>query len=249
VRDPIVVCCESRRKAEPYVRALTLAGVTEEVIRLLTPEAPQRDLAPIAAGAAGLVLCGGPDLEPRWYGEEPRQDANLSVVPELDRMDWELLTGARQGRTPVWAICRGMQVVNAFQGGTLWQDLPSQVPGALDHAPGGPHEAMAHPVRVNGVRDRFGELLGRNGIQVNSRHHQAVRELGRELLAVADSPDGILEVLGLEGRDWWVRGVQWHPENLMHIETQRLLWAEFLRAARRKTSARGEPQRSEVSDE
>lgn len=239
--DHIVVCCESCRKAEPYVRALTLTGLGEEQIRLLTPEERQGELAPIAAGAAGLVLCGGPDLEPRWYGEEPRPDANLRVVPELDRMDWELLRGARQGCTPVWAICRGMQIVNVFQGGTLWQDLPSQVPGALEHDPGGPDEAMVHPVRVNGARDRFAELLGRNGTQVNSRHHQAVHELGRGLVPVGDSPDGILEVLVLGGADWWVKGVQWHPENLMHIETQRLLWKEFLHAARRTSRSRAKP--------
>ena len=206
-------------------------GIHTDKIRVVTAENPVHDLATLGAEAAGVVLCGGPDLDPRWYGEKPRDDADLSIWPELDQMDWSLLEGAEQGRTPVWAICRGMQTFNVFQGGTLWQDLPSQVQGVIEHQPDVPHDSLAHSIRILTRQETFAELLNGGAIEVNSRHHQAVRDTGRDIVQVAESADGVLEVLVLDRPDWWVKGVQWHPENLMHVPVQRQLWAEFLVAA------------------
>lgn len=239
MRDRLVVCCENRRKSEPYVEALLLMGIDAEKIQLVTAEEPQGGLSTVGADAAGVVLCGGPDLDPQFYGEELRPDASLSILPELDLMDWTLLEGAEEGRTPVWAICRGMQTFNVFQGGTLWQDLPTQVGYALEHRPDSPHEAFAHPIRVLTRQESFAELLDDELTEVNSRHHQAVRHLGRQIVRIAESPDGVLEVLALDRQDWWVKGVQWHPENLMHVSVQRLLWAEFLTAADHKAKSSG----------
>lgn len=239
MRDRVLVCCENRRKSHPYLEALQLMGLAGNKFELLTVEEPRDDLAPLSARAAGVILCGGPDLDPQWYGEERREDANLTIIPQLDRMDWDLLAGAEIGQTPVWAICRGMQTVNVFQGGTLWQDLPSQLEGTLEHDPDGPDDAMAHPVHLKVPQERFAAILGRDHTEVNSRHHQAIRDLGSKLVAVAESPDGVVEVLALERSDWWVRGVQWHPENLMHIAEQRMLWAEFLQVANDTATAAG----------
>jgi putative glutamine amidotransferase len=239
LRDRLVVCCESQRKAEPYLKSLLLMGIDAEKIHLATPEEPDQNLSSVAAEAAGVVLCGGPDLDPRWYGELARSDAKLSILPDLDQMDWTLLEGTREGRTPVWAICRGMQTFNVFQGGTLWQDLPSQVQGVLEHQPEGPDDSMAHPIRLLARQETFAEILGVETTEVNSRHHQAVRTLGRQIIRVAESPDGVLEVLALDRQDWWVKGVQWHPENLMHLQVQRRLWSEFLDAADAKAHNSG----------
>ena len=239
MRDRLVVCCESQRKAEPYLEALLLMGIDAERD---TPGYARRARAEsviLGAEAAGVVLCGGPDLDPEWYGELPRSDAKLSILPELDLMDWTLLEGAEEGRTPVWAICRGMQTFNVFQGGTLWQDLPSQVQGVLEHRPDGPDDSMAHPIRLLARQETFAEILGVETTEVNSRHHQAVRNLGRQIIRVAESPDGVLEVLALDRQDWWVKGVQWHPENLMHLQVQRRLWSEFLDAADAKAHRSG----------
>lgn len=216
-----------------------LMGIEMEKIQLVTADEPHQDLSSMGAEAAGVVLCGGPDLDPHWYGERPRADAKLSILPELDRMDWTLLEGAEEAQTPVWAICRGMQTFNVFQGGSLWQDLPSQVEGLLEHQPDGPHDSMAHSIRVVHRRESFAELLSAESAEVNSRHHQAVRELGQQILPVAESPDGVLEVLILDRPEWWVKGVQWHPENLMHIPLQRQLWSEFLGAADTKARESG----------
>lgn len=221
------------------MEALLLLGIDTEKIQVVTADDPDRDLSSLGASAAGVVLCGGPDLDPGWYGEEGLADAHLSILPELDLMDWTLLEGAEEGRTPVWAICRGMQTFNVFQGGTLWQDLPLQVEGVLEHSPDGPHDSMAHSIRILTRQEAFAAVMDNPSAEVNSRHHQAVRDLGRELVRVAESPDGVLEVLALDRQDWWVKGVQWHPENLMHLAVQRRLWSEFLGAADAKARASG----------
>lgn len=239
MRNRLVVCCESQRKSEPYTEALLLMGIDAESIDVVTPEEPHEELSKRGAQAAGVVLCGGPDLDPRWYGEEPRADANLSVLPELDLMDWNLLEGAADGRTPVWAICRGMQTFNVFQGGTLWQDLPSQFDDVLEHRPDAPHDSMAHAIKVVSRSESFAEILESESTEVNSRHHQAVRKLGKQVRRIAESPDGVVEVVALERMDWWVKGVQWHPENLMHLAEQRRLWSEFIAAANDKATATG----------
>ena len=226
--DVVVVCCENRSKSEPYLEALSALGVAEESLVLVTPEGTPGDLEALAAGSAGVVLCGGPDLNPRWYGEQPKADANLSILPALDEMDWALLEGAKTARTPVWAICRGMQIFNVFQGGSLWQDLPSQLDNVLEHSPDASYDTLAHPIHVTDPGDSFSELLAAEETRVNSRHHQAVRDLGRQVRPLAESPDGVVEVMVYEDTAWWVKGVQWHPENLMHIPLQRQLWSEFL---------------------
>ncbi len=223
----ILVCCETLEKSAPYVEGLKVSGVAAGRIEVITPDEGNGELAARAAVAAGLVLCGGPDLEPWRYGEKPEPDAKLALVPELDQIELDLLAGAEQGKTPVWAICRGMQTFNVFKGGTLWQDIDTQLEHTLDHQVPEPLDAMAHSVEVVDRDESFGRLLARSGTRVNSRHHQAVKVVGRDLTVVAKSPDGLIEVLILSSTDWWVKGVQWHPENLLHIEVQRLLWAEF----------------------
>ena len=165
-------------------------------------------------------------------------------MPELDKLDLELLEGAANGMTPVWAICRGMQIVNVFQGGSLWQDLPTQFNGVIDHSPEVPHDAVVHAIEAVSESDSFADFLSSKDLQVNSRHHQAVKDLGENVQVLAKSPDGVVEVLALESETWWVKGVQWHPENLMDLEIQRALWNEFLEAT---TQAKVETNRHSPS--
>jgi putative glutamine amidotransferase len=236
LKNQIVVCCESKIKAGPYVRALVVLGIPEEQLTVLTPEDAGGEVQHLGAQVAGVVLCGGPDLAPERYGEEARDDANLSVMPELDEIDLDLIGGAEEGLTPVWAICRGMQVVNVFKGGTLWQDLPSDFDEALEHRPEGPHDAVVHAIEVISETDSISDHLTGDDVGVNSRHHQAVKDLGTDIRALAQSPDGVVEVLALRSENWWVKGVQWHPENLLHLDIQRRLWREFLEATKRDHS-------------
>lgn len=232
MRHPIVLSCENDRKAQPYLAALRALEVPTDRIRLLTPAASVENPRALAAEAAGVVLCGGPDFDPGLYGEEPIPAARLNVFPELDVLDRELFDGARETRTPVWAICRGMQGANIFLGGTLWQDLALQVPGVGDHrVKGEPHDFLAHDLGRVDATSRFGRLFCHGTVHVNSRHHQGIRDLAEGMTGVAWAPDGVLEAVEWTGDDWWLRGVQWHPEDIFHLPLQRRLWQQFLAAA------------------
>lgn len=230
----ILVSAASVQRAAHYVAALQTAGVDADDVRVLTASDPPPDAVAIAHGAAGLVLTGGVDVDPRRYGEETQPQARVEVDAARDALEWALLEGARAARIPVWGVCRGAQVVNVFLGGSLWQDIPTQVPSEIDHYPQALADALSHPVRVVSPATALGDLLGREPVMVNSRHHQAVKELGPGLVPVAVAPDGLLEAFelpaqGAEG--WWLRAVQWHPENLVARAQPRELWSAFAAAA------------------
>ncbi len=271
-RGAVLVSATTCKKAEPYVAALVAGGVPAESIRVVasaemfpagaipgtgtTAATAAAAAAELAAGAAGLMLCGGADVDPRRYGEEPLPGAGVEVLPERDALEWELLAAARDRRLPVWAVCRGFQVLNVFFGGSLWQDLPLQRPTAVVHDPDeAPHELQVHALRVLAPEAPIGERLAAAGPapRVNSRHHQGVKRLGDGLLAVAAAEDGLIEaaVLGVapggssaagaagtagagagaaDGDGWWVRGVEWHPENLLALPEQLALWHDFAAA-------------------
>ena len=213
-------------KAPNYVRALEISGVPPERIRVLEPEKGV-DYRELGGEALGLVLAGGEDVEPGRYGEEELPEADISMNPARDEMELALMAGAQDAATPTWGVCRGIQVINVFFGGTLWQDLALQLPTQVLHQLSNPHDALIHALRVDDPTVTLGSLLSLENPLVNSRHHQAVKELGDGLVAVAHAPDGVTEALYLDSPDWWVRGVQWHPENLVEMAQQRALWIAF----------------------
>lgn len=237
----IVLTASFEEKAEPYVEALKAVGVEGEAIRVILPgDLSLGGLRELAAAAAGLVLAGGADVDPARYGEATLPGAGVEALPQRDAVEWELLEGARAGRRPVWGVCRGLQVLNVFLGGSLWQDLPTQVPGIGEHEVPQPPDALAHEVlRVAAPlaeSSGLGRRLGSAPLPVNSRHHQAARRLGLGLAVVAESPDGLVEAVELVGENeaesgWWVRAVQWHPENLVALAEQRALWQDFVKEA------------------
>jgi putative glutamine amidotransferase len=239
VSGEILLSCSLAERAAPYLEALAAVGVEADSVRVLTPTSlsPQ-EAAPLAAGAAGLLLCGGPDVEPHHYGERPHPDAKLGLMPERDALELALLAGAREARTPLLGVCRGLQVVNVFLGGTLWQDLELQWPNAVLHDLSFPRDALIHPVHVTGEGGELGEILAAEaGTPVNSRHHQAIKQIASDLAPVATAPDGVLEAVA--GRDpaWWLWAVQWHPENLVSLPAQRELFARFRAQADERATA------------
>ncbi len=168
--------------------------------------------------ADGIVATGGEDVYPEEYGERP--------IPELgaidrarDRFELALLRRAVERDRPVLAICRGIQALNVAMGGTLYQDLPAQVPGALAHEPtplwegDGRLAPCGHEVAVEGG-SVLAATLGRRRLSVNSYHHQAVREPGAGVRIVARAPDGVVEAIELPARRF-VLGLQWHLELML----------------------------------
>jgi putative glutamine amidotransferase len=201
-----------------YVRALESAGL----VPLAVPTMLAADRASAALAAVrGLVLTGGEDVAPDQYGAAPHPRLG-EVDPVRDAAELALIAAARKRRMPILAICRGIQILNVALGGTLYQDLDSERPGPVSHA----GETSQHVVSV-AAGSLLERTLGTRSATVNSRHHQAIRDLAPGLKAVAWADDGVIE--GAEPVDAgapWMVAVQWHPEDL----TERALFDGFARA-------------------
>ena len=167
------------------------------------------ELERLAAACDGFLLTGGQDVAPALYGgADPGRCGEL--CPERDAMETALLALARAQDKPVLGICRGIQLLNAALGGTLWQDLPTQCPSEVDHHQSGNYASPIHTVALQ-PGTPLAELLGSAPLPVNSLHHQAVRTLAPALAPMAVAPDGIVEAVYEPGRTF-VWAVQWHPE-------------------------------------
>ncbi|HYW70214.1 MAG TPA: gamma-glutamyl-gamma-aminobutyrate hydrolase family protein [Pyrinomonadaceae bacterium] len=194
--------------ARHYSEAVEAAGGLPVHLALI----PKADyVASVMSGLDGLLLPGSDsDMDPARYGREPHPQLG-HVVPEKDETDFLALTEAERSGMPVFAICFGIQSLNVFRGGTLIQDIPSQMPEAIKHEQGKPRDRHSHRVRIL-EGSLLGQLANAESAPVNSHHHQAVETLGRELVATAWAPDGLVEAAEDPRGDRFVVGVQWHPE-------------------------------------
>jgi putative glutamine amidotransferase len=162
----------------------------------------------------GLVLSGGEDVDPARYGAD-RLPCTFDPHGRRDAWELTLATAARDRALPTLAICRGVQLVNVALGGTLVQDIPSMVPDALVHDDPARRAERIHDVRV-APGSRLAAILGATALRVNSTHHQAVGVVAPGLHASVTAPDGVVEGVEWHGPgDWWLVGVQWHPEELI----------------------------------
>ena len=201
-----------------YVRALETAGL----VPLAVPTMVAADRAAAALAAVrGLVLTGGEDVAPDRYGATPHPRLG-DVDPVRDAAELALIAAARSRRLPILAICRGIQILNVALGGTLYQDLDSERPSLVSHS----DETTQHAVRV-AAGSLLERTLGMRSATVNSRHHQAIRDLAPCLKAVAWADDGVIEAAEpADANAAWMVAVQWHPEDL----TERALFDGFARA-------------------
>ena len=204
-----------------YLDAIRAAGGIPIVLPL---NADRAEISRLAGILDGFLLTGGPDVSPERYGDTDRTGLTQSC-PERDALETIVLNEVLAADKPVLGICRGIQFINAALGGTLWQDLPSEHPSGIVHRQGKPYEAPTHTVTVSGP---LKELLGKDELQVNSRHHQAIRNLAPGLLPVAVSPDGLVEGVVLPAKRF-VWAVQWHPEYLFRKdESSMKLFRKFI---------------------
>jgi putative glutamine amidotransferase len=191
-----------------YSEAVEAAGGAPLLIPLI-PEPGY--IASIADGLDGMLLPGSDsDVDPNRYGRDPHR-ALGSVHPIKDATDLLVLDEAEKRGLPVLAICFGMQVLNVHRGGTLIQDIPSQMPDAIKHDQGAPRDRPSHRVRLS-EGSRLNGLANTTDASVNSHHHQAVDTIGDNLVATAWTPDGLVEALEDPRGDRFVLAVQWHPE-------------------------------------
>ncbi len=208
-----------------YSEAVEAAGGAPVHLSLIpTP----RYVDAVVDGLDGILLPGSDsDVEPLRYGQEPHP--NLGAVHTIkDETDMLIIEAVERKQLPLFAICFGMQILNVFRGGTLIQDIRSQVPNAIKHEQGAPRDRRSHTVRIE-QETRLGKILNSDKAFVNSHHHQAVETLGANLVATAWSSDGVIEALEDPRPDRFVLAVQWHPElGWANDEDSRRLFEHFV---------------------
>ena len=226
---------------QAYVHAVARAGAAPLLIPNLTDKTLLRTLYDLLDG---LLLSGGEDIDPAHYGEL-RHEKCGPVSPDRDKVELTLIRWAMDDGKPLLGICRGIQVLNVALGGSLYQDIQTQVQGAGRHdgRPDYPRNCLSHPVlstacpeqsrRVEGTaivapQTHLAHILGplnspRPLYWVNSLHHQAIKDVAPGLTVAACAPDGIVEAVEVEGHPFAI-GVQWHPEELAEndVRAQRI---------------------------
>ena len=218
-RPRIGITTSPRRGAEyyvPYRRAVEAAGAEPVELPPGTPSLPEVD---------GLLLPGGWDVDPSFYGEKPDEKVG-PLDPELDETELRLFREARERHLPVLGICRGQQVINVAMGGTLIQHLDEHDARAIGR------RHLAHTIEVE-PDSELARAAGEDTIPVNSLHHQAIKRLGSGLLQSARGADGTVE--GVESDDGLIVAVQCHPEELTaDLPWARRLFERFVARARAK---------------
>lgn len=191
-----------------YAEALVAAGGDPLYIPLIPDE---NYLFSVGKRLQGILFSGSnSDLDPASYGEEPH--LNLGhVIEERDKTDLILLRFAEENRLSVLAICFGAQSLAVSRGGSLFQDVPSQISEALKHDQGAPYDRPSHRIKIE-PGSILSQLADGDSARVNTSHHQAIKEPGKNLKVTARALDGVIECVEDPRSDRFVLGTQWHPE-------------------------------------
>lgn len=219
----------SMQLSRSYAKALLRHGA----LPVLLPAVTDPDtIDHYAAMVDGLLLAGGGDVDPLRFGEAQKWESGaISVL--RDEFELQLFHAVlRTGRKPILGVCRGLQVMNIALGGSLYQDLLSELPGqTIAHRQHQRTVYCSHPVTVS-AGTRLSAIVNAETVMVNSHHHQALKRLSDEMIASAHAPDGLIEAAELPGHPFCI-GVQWHPEQLWAQpdgEAHRQLFEAFVTA-------------------
>jgi putative glutamine amidotransferase len=197
---------------EEYIQAIQYNGGAPIIIPAIQKK---ESLRAVLDRLEGLLLSGGPDINPKYYGEQPL--TGLGETDEgLDQMELEAVRLAFQKDLPILAICRGIQILNVSLGGTLYQDISRQVPESISHLQNTDKSVNTHSVHIHKKTILF-NMFRRNEILVNGKHHQAIKDLAPDLITSAHACDGIIEAVE-HPKKRFVLGVQWHPEGTWEVD-------------------------------
>lgn len=214
------------RQNDTYINAVLKAGGLPILLPCL------KDLADIAQHLDlinALLVSGGPDADPMYFGEEPHAGLG-NVNPAMDAYEIPLIREALRRNMPILGICRGEQMLNIAAGGTLIQHIPAVIPDCLKHQQGAPRSYMTHSIRVLEGTQLAG-ILGAGEARVNSFHHQAVAKAAPGFRVSAVAPDGVIEAIESTGNNYAI-GVQWHPECMWDVpQNYDALFSSFIGAA------------------
>jgi putative glutamine amidotransferase len=222
-----------------YSEALFHAGATPVLLPLIAEKAYARELV---KGVDGILISGSnSDVDPHRYGQEPHPKIG-SIVSRRDETDLFLLDEVFRSGRPLLGICFGIQILNVYLGGTLWQDVESQVKEAVKHEQTATEDYRSHTIRIK-PRSLLYELAQQKETRVNSFHHQAIQRVAPTLIPVATAPDGVVEAVEMQEKRQFVLGVQWHPEiGWQTDELSQRIFFSFVTAARNGGS--GSPSNS-----
>ena len=212
------------RYTRVFLQCAEAAGFSD-VMPVILPIVEQPEVIKMYAEEYdGFVFTGGDDVDPVSYGEEKIPEC-AEIDTERDRFELKLLEEVTRLKKPVFGICRGLQIMNTFLGGTLWQDFPTQCPHEGEHCTKDEQGHTHHAVNAKGFVAR---LAGSEHIMTNSYHHQSIKALGRGLQIVARSEEGIVEAIDSTDLPYF-KAVQWHPE-VKPDAISEAIFADFLRA-------------------
>ena len=226
----------NRSKVDHYLRAVERAGGEPFLVSLTLPHG---DLTQRAAELDAFLLTGSPaDVAPAHFGAK-RHNATTDADVARERTDFKLLEHALVAQKPLLAICYGIQSLNVFLGGSLIQDIPTEVGSNVCHSPEEDELPGGDP--IHGVRFDAGRVMDLSGAPeatVNSNHHQSILEPGHRLRITAHAPDGVVEAVEWTGDSNWVVGVQWHPERMPEDALAQALFRNLVLAASEARAAK-----------
>lgn len=209
-----------------YVTMVSQAGALPVIVPAVTTREEARE---VLARLDGLLLTGGRDIDPGLYGQSPRHPDRVAA-PERIASDLAYARAAIDADLPALGVCLGIQVMNVADGGTLFQHLPEDLPGSLEHEDDDEGNSPDHEAMIEPGTKLF-TLLGMERANVNSYHHQAIAQVAPGWRLAARAPDGVVEAIERPDR-YFCLGVQWHPERMLGSEVTRRLAGALADAAR-----------------
>jgi putative glutamine amidotransferase len=203
---------------EGYIMAVERS----DAVPIILPPTFDADIEAFLGLVNGIILTGGVDVDSQLYGENPIP-LQGSIDPLRDSFELALTKAALKIHKPIFAICRGIQLLNVAAGGTLYQDINGQLKGSLKHRQQAPTYYPTHKVRLKDG-SRLHGIFSKSSVGVNTFHHQAVKDIAPDFRATAWADDDLIEAIEWEGSEFIV-GVQWHPERMIDGEMLKLFEA------------------------
>jgi len=213
---------------ERYINAVVKAG---GVPLAVPPVQDENLLKEIVQKLDGIILSGGPDIDPSYFNQLPHPRLGR-ICPKRDASEIYLAAEFIRRSKPILGICRGIQVMNVAMGGTIIQDIPSNLENSIKHMQDAPEWHKSHEIRIVDEASLLYRIIGRLQIRVNSFHHQSVDKVAPDLKVTAIAPDGVIEAIEAKRPYGFCIGIQWHPEYLIDDTTHLRLFEYMINVAK-----------------